>query len=130
MSFFTAEKFPSSSKNNDAEYRSIASTVSTKTRTEEVEKKEKDEEEKEEEEEEMEEGRVYPNNQERERERRKGVSLTRHERGKAERRNSKIVENVYAPSGWPRFGQDLLSRQHFSLSPATPVYNSLSLSFS
>ncbi|KAF3420613.1 hypothetical protein E2986_14042 [Frieseomelitta varia] len=35
---------------------------------------------------------------------------------KAERRNSKIVENVYAPSGWPRFSQDLLSRQHFSLS--------------
>ncbi|XP_035728381.1 putative uncharacterized protein DDB_G0271982, partial [Vespa mandarinia] len=58
---------------------------------------------------------------ERQREKRKGVSLTRHERGKAERRNSKIVENVYAPSGWPRFGQDLLSRQHFSLSPATPV---------
>ena len=40
----------------------------------------------------------------------------RYERGKAERRNSKIVENVYAPSGWPRFSQDLLSRQHFSLS--------------
>lgn len=39
-----------------------------------------------------------------------------YERGKAERRNSKIVENVYAPSGWPRFSQDLLSRQHFSLS--------------
>lgn len=40
-------------------------------------------------------------------------------RGKAERRNSKIVENVHAPSsGWPRFSQDLLSRQHFSLSSA------------
>ncbi|XP_072743253.1 uncharacterized protein [Anoplolepis gracilipes] len=39
--------------------------------------------------------------------------------GKAERRNSKIVENVHAPSsGWPRFSQDLLSRQHFSLSSA------------
>ncbi|XP_076222350.1 LOW QUALITY PROTEIN: uncharacterized protein LOC116434045 [Nomia melanderi] len=41
-----------------------------------------------------------------------------YECGKAERRNSKIVENVYAPSGWPRFSQDLLSRQHFSLSSA------------
>lgn len=40
-------------------------------------------------------------------------------RGKVERRNSKIVENVHAPSsGWPRFSQDLLSRQHFSLSSA------------
>ncbi|XP_076238626.1 uncharacterized protein LOC143181853 [Calliopsis andreniformis] len=36
-------------------------------------------------------------------------------RGKAERRNSKIVENLYA--AWPRFSQDLLSSQHFSLSP-------------
>ncbi|XP_031367350.1 LOW QUALITY PROTEIN: protein PXR1-like [Apis dorsata] len=44
-----------------------------------------------------------------------------YERGKAERRNSKIVENVYAPSGWPRFSQDLLSRQHFSLSSAPLV---------
>lgn len=51
---------------------------------------------------------------------RKGVVLSNdgeRTRGKAERRNSKIVENVHAPSsGWPRFSQDLLSRQHFSLS--------------
>ena len=60
---------------------------------------------------------------EKRREERKGVvpSNARRERtrGKAERRNSKIVENVHAPSsGWPRFSQDLLSRQHFSLSSA------------
>lgn len=53
---------------------------------------------------------------------RKGVVLSNggeRTRGRTERRNSKIVENVHAPSsGWPRFRQDLLSRQHFSLSSA------------
>jgi len=52
-----------------------------------------------------------------------GVALSNggeRTRGKTEGRNSKIVENVHAPSsGWPRFEQDLLSRQHFSLSSAS-----------
>lgn len=75
------------------------------------------------------EAREDARDRERERERTRGrdrnsVVLSnggKRTRGKerCERRNSKIVENVHAPSsGWPRFSQDLLSRQHFSLSSA------------